>query len=195
VAHDFMNEKILQAARTEFARKGYHRTVVSAVADRAGVGKGTVYRRFGDKKCLFTTLIRQSICDLDHALKEAFDPQAEPEVNLKSALDAFFVLYDDSRELLEIILTEGTQLIGMARDDLKAELESIYTRIERVFAQGIVKKSFRPFDSRELAFLLHRFIMSVLESSVFYDFDPREKYGSMMMDILLNGIRTREVNP
>jgi AcrR family transcriptional regulator len=190
-----MNDKILQAARTEFARKGYHRTVVSAVADRAGVGKGTVYRRFGDKKCLFTTLIRQSICDLDQTLQEAFNPQEEPVANLKAALEAFFVLYDDSRELLEIILTEGTQLLGMAREELKAELESIYGRIEKVFAQGIDQKSFRPFDSRELAFLLHRIVMSILESSVFYDYDPRQRYGSMLMDILLNGIQTREVTP
>lgn len=192
---DPVNEKILQAARTEFARKGYHRTVVSAVADRAGVGKGTVYRRFGDKKCLFTTLIRQSVGDLDRALEQAFDPRAEPVANLKAALEAFFVLYDESRELIEIILTEGTQLLGMAMDDLKSELDSIYGRIETVFAQGIAGKCFRPFDPRELAFLLHRFVMSILESSIFYDYDPREKYGSMLMDILLNGIQTREVAP
>jgi AcrR family transcriptional regulator len=190
-----VNEKILQAARTEFARKGYHRTVVSAVADRAGVGKGTVYRRFGDKKCLFTSLIRHGICDLEQSLEAAFDPEAEPVANLQAVLETFFGLYDDSRELIEIILTEGTQLIGMAREELKDELEAIYGQIARVFAQGMAWKRFRPFDPQELAFLLHRFIMSVLESGAFYDYDPREKYGSMLMDILLNGIQTREVTP
>ncbi|MFW6388513.1 MAG: helix-turn-helix domain-containing protein, partial [Desulfohalobiaceae bacterium] len=40
-----IEERILQAAQAEFAKNGFHKTVVSDIASRAGVGKGTVYRR------------------------------------------------------------------------------------------------------------------------------------------------------
>ena len=190
-----VNEKILNAAKSEFARNGYHRTVVSSVADLAGVGKGTVYRRFGDKQCLFTSLIRQGIRDLSTDLENAFDPKAEPVVNLQAAVDVFFALYDNSRELIEIILTEGTKVIGLARDQLKNDMESIFTQLEKVFAQGMAQHCFKSFEPRELAFLLQRFLSSILESGIFYDYNPREKYGSMVMDILLNGIQTREAAP
>ena len=193
MTQDPVNEKILNAAKSEFARNGYHRTVVSSVADLAGVGKGTVYRRFGDKQCLFTSLIRQS--DLSFELENAFDPRAEPVANLQAAVDVFFALYDNSRELIEIILTEGTKVIGLARDQLKNDMESIFTQLEKVFAQGTAHHCFRPFDPRELAFLLQRILSSILESGIFYDYNPRERYGSMVMDILLNGIQTREIAP
>ena len=74
-------------------------------------------------------------------------------------------------------------------------MESIFTQLEKVFAQGKAQDCFRPFDPRELAFLLQRFLSSILESGIFYDYNPREKYGSMVMDLLLNGIQTREAAP
>lgn len=47
---------ILRVAAKLFAKHGYAGTDVQEVADRAGVGKGTVYRYFDDKKGLFLSV-------------------------------------------------------------------------------------------------------------------------------------------
>jgi AcrR family transcriptional regulator len=44
---------VLQVAIEVFAAEGFHGADVQVIADRAGVGKGTVYRHFGDKEKLF----------------------------------------------------------------------------------------------------------------------------------------------
>lgn len=44
---------ILQHALKVFAREGFHRADVQVIADLAKVGKGTVYRHFGNKEELF----------------------------------------------------------------------------------------------------------------------------------------------
>src|SRR5437773_10189308 len=46
-------EQILAAATRIFARQGYPGTDLQVVADRLGVGKGTVYRYFPSKQALF----------------------------------------------------------------------------------------------------------------------------------------------
>ena len=51
---------ILNTALKIFARDGYADTDVQVIADLAGVGKGTVYRHFGNKQELFLATARHS---------------------------------------------------------------------------------------------------------------------------------------
>jgi AcrR family transcriptional regulator len=49
--------KLLQAAEALFARRGYESTGMADVAERAGVGVGTLYHHFPDKRALLLALI------------------------------------------------------------------------------------------------------------------------------------------
>jgi len=49
--------RVLQAAELLFARGGYEATGMADVADRAGVGVGTLYHHFPDKRALLLALI------------------------------------------------------------------------------------------------------------------------------------------
>jgi AcrR family transcriptional regulator len=49
-------EAILQAALELFVERGFHGTVVPAIAERAGVGAGTLYRYFDDKDAIVNAL-------------------------------------------------------------------------------------------------------------------------------------------
>ena len=53
VAKERKAVEISQAALRVFVRRGYHRTVMSEVAEEAGVGKGTLYEYFKSKESLF----------------------------------------------------------------------------------------------------------------------------------------------
>ena len=52
-------EAILQAALELFVERGYHGTAVPQVADRAGVGAGTIYRYFSSKEGLVNALYQK----------------------------------------------------------------------------------------------------------------------------------------
>ncbi len=52
---------IVSAALAEFLDKGFAHTTMAAVAERAGVAKGTPYRYFPTKEALFEGVIRQEI--------------------------------------------------------------------------------------------------------------------------------------
>ena len=52
-------EAILDAALALFAERGFHGTAVPLVAEKAGVGAGTIYRYFESKEALVNALYQQ----------------------------------------------------------------------------------------------------------------------------------------
>jgi AcrR family transcriptional regulator len=61
-------QRILAAAQRLFARDGVACTSMEAIAVEAGVGKGTLFRRFGDRASLALALLESS----ERAFQEAF---------------------------------------------------------------------------------------------------------------------------
>ena len=72
-------ENILQAALHLFAVKGYHETSISSVAERAGVGKGTLYWYFSSKEELFLQVFNEK--------GESLNKQIESLLELKLTAD------------------------------------------------------------------------------------------------------------
>ncbi len=54
-------ERIIEAAMDEFAARSYHQARVTAIADNAGIAKGSFYQYFEDKKDLFKHLMDLSV--------------------------------------------------------------------------------------------------------------------------------------
>jgi AcrR family transcriptional regulator len=66
-------ERLLNAARELIDEGGYAATSVLAIADRAGVATGTLYRHFASKEDLFVEMFRD-VCDHeDRAIAAALD--------------------------------------------------------------------------------------------------------------------------
>lgn len=61
-------QRILDAAKTLFARDGVACTSMDAIAAEAGVGKGTLFRRFGDRASLALAVLDSS----ERAFQDAF---------------------------------------------------------------------------------------------------------------------------
>ncbi len=64
VDKDKKRRDILQAAMRVFARDGYHRAKMEAVAEEARIGKGTVYEYFKSKTDLFLALHDHMLAEL-----------------------------------------------------------------------------------------------------------------------------------
>lgn len=71
-------EEILQAAAALFAEKGYQRTAVREIADRAGIAPGTIYLYFDSKGDLLIELMTRltELEELDADVAQAFQTDA-----------------------------------------------------------------------------------------------------------------------
>ncbi len=94
--------RILEAARRVLAERGAEGTSIDAVASEAGVGKGTVFRRFGDRSGLFEALSDEHLRSFQDAFiagPPPLGPGAPPRERLAAFLDGLLDLYDRHLEL------------------------------------------------------------------------------------------------
>jgi AcrR family transcriptional regulator len=77
---------ILDAALVLFAERGFHGTAVPLVAERAGVGAGTIYRFFASKEDLVNGVFRDAKGRLLETLQDGLDLSLTP----RALFDAFW---------------------------------------------------------------------------------------------------------
>jgi AcrR family transcriptional regulator len=96
--------RIIEAAERVLAQRGAEGTSINAVACEAGVGKGTIFRRFGDRSGLFQALMDERL----RAFQDAFlsgPPPLGPGAPAQDRLAAFLDgLLDHLEENLELTL-------------------------------------------------------------------------------------------
>ena len=81
--------RIVEAAHTLIARGGYREASVAAVAARAGVATGTVYRHFPSKAGLFAEVFRRDSQREVDAVTAAADDVAGVHGRLAAAVETF----------------------------------------------------------------------------------------------------------
>ena len=82
------HEAILAAAKAVFAQAGTD-APLEDVARVAGVGKGTLYRRFPTREHLFAAILQERVDELDAAARRALDAR-----DVWQALSEWLELYD-----------------------------------------------------------------------------------------------------
>lgn len=97
------HEAVLASAADLFRERGVADVEVRDIASRAGVGIGTVYRRFGDKASLIAAVIGEQERDLQDALLSGpppLGPGAPPAERLVAFLDALCAFTEANIDVL-----------------------------------------------------------------------------------------------
>lgn len=136
-------ERILAAAAELFTERGLQVTL-DEVARRAGVGVGTVYRRFPDKEALTDALFEERITALVDLAQQAL---ADPDewAGLVSFLEQAGALLSADLGLRQILMfaTYGQDRVGEARSRLLPVVTQLVTRAQ---AAGVLRADLRPTD-------------------------------------------------
>lgn len=95
--------KVLDAAQRLFAERGVEQVSMDEIADAAGVGKGTLYRRFGDRAGLAMAVLDSHDRALQHEILRGdppLGPGAPARERLMAFTDAMIGFVDELGELL-----------------------------------------------------------------------------------------------
>lgn len=104
--------RVLEAAEQLFAQRGVAGVTMDDVAAAAGVGKGTLYRRFTDKGGLAVALLDQRERELQAAMlggPPPLGPGAPPVERLEAFVEAYLLLVDRQ---LDLVLMSETSAPG-----------------------------------------------------------------------------------
>lgn len=98
-------DRIFHNAATEFARHGYHKANVNSIAKRAGIGKGSIYLYFKDKRDLYHSTLFEAARIQEGVFDSIEDADLEPMVKIgkvfEESIEAFpryrnmFIMYFD----------------------------------------------------------------------------------------------------
>ena len=80
-------ERILSAALELFAERGFHGTAVPLVAEKAGVGAGTIYRYFDGKEALVNAIYQQEKLALLSEIMKDFPTSLSPREQFHHLFD------------------------------------------------------------------------------------------------------------
>lgn len=185
-----VDANILKAAEEQFARHGFHGTVVRDIASDADVGKGTVYRHFGNKKELFGSLVEHATGQLIDILEDIVADRLSPEDRLRAILEAHFNFFETKHHLVEIIVKEGIQRTGDEIDSVIDKWETYRGIITDVFKRIQRNESGLSVSNPEIVSHLYlSWIWGVLRDRIIFGYEASiETYGDQMFDLFVEGM-------
>lgn len=102
-------EEILRAAAELFAANGFACTDLQDVADRLGVGKGTLYRYFPTKQALFQAAVDRALQGMRRSIDEAIATVSDPIDRIAAAITAYLTHFDRHPEAVELLIQDRAQ--------------------------------------------------------------------------------------
>ncbi len=140
------HERILAAARALFASDGAD-TQVDAIARRAGVGVGTVYRHFPDKDALMGALVRERFIAFNEQLREAISKgEQQPFAALCEALRANSTALAEDAGTRFAFMRGGERVFAHAHDEVEEYLALTNVLVDRAKRAGSVRPDFDVAD-------------------------------------------------
>ncbi len=139
---------ILDAAQHVFAESGFHTSTMDAVAEAAGVAKGTIYLYFKSKDELLTELMDDRTGRLTQMLTEAVTTASGVHAKLRALIRAHFDFYAQEKEFMLLL----SRQLGLLSPELgrrvvegTAFLTSLTQSIvEEGMSSGLVSDDFDP---------------------------------------------------
>jgi len=149
-------QRIVQAAITVFADKGFNNTKMIEIAEAAGIGKGTIYEYFRSKDDIFLEAFRYFKNEVDAEIgKRIFlltDPKRKLVVFIQTAFDVYF-RFSDFVEIMFDFWAEGIRT-RHEKIDLKQVYEEYRTYLAAILDEGIQAGVFRKMNSASVASII-----------------------------------------
>jgi AcrR family transcriptional regulator len=173
--------RILEAAADAFAERGLTITM-DDIAEHAGVGVGTVYRRFPQKELLIEALFEERVGELV-ALAERALEEDDPWEALVGFLERAQALQATNRGLKELVLstTHGRERVACVRERLAPLADAL---VERAQASGQLRAD---VDGTDLPV-----IQVMLGAVVDVTRDVAPETWRRMLAIVVDGLRAQE---
>lgn len=179
-------ERVLQAAHELFAERGSEVTM-EEVARRAGVGVGTVYRRFRNKDHLFAEVSHVACADAHHCLVVAAENERDVVGKLRALVLAQYHRCEHQAALLDV--RGGVEAHSCTTFVEQQQLyRSMHEMLEQIILEGQQQGLIRPGN----AALMAAFCLELLKPQAFQNLarllDDAEELAEQTVWFVLHGL-------
>ncbi len=165
---------ILDAAAAEIARYGYERANINTIAERAGIGRGTIYLYFDSKDEILDALLDTIGSLIDESVRLCLELDLPWRERLLALSRAFVALANEHRDFFRVHVSA---LHGVNRDigaPMAQWLSTSAQRLTNAVQEGMDQGMLLPMPADTLAIL----VLSALESlALLPDMLPKSSLG------------------
>jgi AcrR family transcriptional regulator len=189
-AHSRRSDEILSAAVELFSKQGFAATEVQQIADRAGVGKGTVYRHFVNKDKLFLAAADLGLRQLKDAVNQSADGSHTSLERLRGGVVAFLQFFRAHPEFVDLMIQERAHFrdresptfFGRKDDEMTCQWRAEF---EELIRQGVL----RPLPVEHLMDFIEQSLFGAVLVHFLGKRDPATAAdGNRTADLILDGI-------
>lgn len=136
-------ERIIEAALEVFSLKGFHHATMDEIAEKAGVGKGTLYRYFETKEKLFAELVRIRLDELEQSARSVIQGDDNVLTMICKYIRVYFEFFDRNQRLFRLIIQEQLDLGEHSPDEyfrkIMRAIPNLKRKVYESTQQGILK--------------------------------------------------------
>jgi AcrR family transcriptional regulator len=136
-------ERLLDAARSVFARSGFHGASVEEVATEAGFSTGALYSNFDGKEALFLELMANEVSK--HGEEIAAAVRERTSISERAAGGARQWMAMIERESETLLLFTEFWAYGVRDADMRAHVAACFAETRRLLT-GLIAEGARDFD-------------------------------------------------
>jgi TetR/AcrR family fatty acid metabolism transcriptional regulator len=191
--------RIIAAAIQVFARDGLSNGKIATIAEKAGIGKGTVYEYFSSKEDIFAAVFKdffdQMIAGYTQLINAPMSPVKKIELVIDYSYDYLDQLIETEQNqdwliFLEIFLQSlRDEFKGTGKLSFSTILREVYDIFKPIVEEGIQTGAFRQLDPDYVTFILFTALDGIgLHYFINRDHYDKEKLKTITKGIFLNGL-------
>jgi AcrR family transcriptional regulator len=184
-------EDILQRATELFAEHGFSDAVTQALADRLGVGKGTIYRHFPSKRELFLAAADRVMRKLQEEVCRNIAGIDDGLERIERAIAAFLSFFAEHPSFVELLIQERAYFKDRKRPTYFEYRETNIERWRQFYRELIAQGRVRAMPVEQITDVVGNVLYGIMVTNFFNGQPkPSDVQAREILDVVFLGILT-----
>jgi TetR/AcrR family fatty acid metabolism transcriptional regulator len=180
---------IMQTAEKLFSNRRIHEITLDEVAQKAQVGKGTIYRHFSDKDDLFFQVATSGFEELCRLVRDEVSRESQFEEQLLQMCVAISAFFDGRRQMFHLMQSEDARMPeckGSIQQRWLEHRKQLVDAVARVLERGVTAGRVR---SDIAPAILSNLLLGLLRTRArdLRDLPEPARAHAVVIDVFLNG--------
>jgi AcrR family transcriptional regulator len=182
-------EEILETATALFAEQGFSDAVTQALAERLGVGKGTIYRHFPSKRALFLAATDRVMRKLQDCISAKVLGIEDGLERIERGIATFLQFFADHPSFVELLIQERAYFKDRKRPTYFEHREINIQRWKQLYRDLMASGRMREMPVERITTVLSNVLYGIMVTNFFNGQPaPADVQAREILDVIFVGV-------
>jgi AcrR family transcriptional regulator len=186
-------EEILETATELFAEHGFSDAVTQALAERLGVGKGTIYRHFPSKRALFLAATDRVMRRLQEEVNAEVAGISDGLERVERGMATFLKFFAEHPSFVELLIQERAYFKDRKRPTYFEHREINIQRWRQLYRDMIAQGRLRDISVDQITNVVSNVLYGIMVTNFFNgETKPPDVQAKEILDVVFLGILSQD---